>query len=99
MRITQIIITPTVLIVAGVHLNWPDLKIDLITLMLLLVVVVPRLSQIFKSLELPGGWRIEFHDLQKAKNVLMKLVCFPAKCNLHHCIRFNSLQMRTLIWL
>jgi len=67
MRITQIIITIVALIITGVHLKWPALKIDSITLTLLLVAVVPWLSQIFKSLELPGGWKIEFHDLQKAK--------------------------------
>ncbi|MBO8092415.1 MAG: hypothetical protein J7D60_03795 [Prosthecochloris sp.] len=67
MRTTQIIITAIALIIAGVHLKWPGLKIDSITLTLLLVAIVPWLSQIFKSLELPGGWKIEFHDLQKAK--------------------------------
>ena len=66
MRITQIIITAVALIIAGEHLKWPNLKIDSITLTLLLVAVMPWLSQIFKSLELPGGWKIEFHDLQKA---------------------------------
>lgn len=67
MRTTQITITVAALIIAFVHLKWPDLKIDSITLTLLLVAVVPWLSQIFKSLELPGGWKVEFQDLQKAK--------------------------------
>ncbi len=67
MKITQITITIVALIIAAVHLKCPDLKIDLITLTLLLVAVVPWLAPIFKSLELPGGWKIEFQELQKAK--------------------------------
>lgn len=43
------------------------LAIDGITLTLLLVAIVPWLAPLFKSLEFPGGWRIEFQDLQKAK--------------------------------
>jgi len=68
MRVTQIIITLVALSIATVHLIWPDLKIDSITVTLLLVAVVPWLAQLFKSLELPGGWKIEFQqELQKAK--------------------------------
>lgn len=67
MRKTQITISAVALIIVVVHLKWPDLKIDSITLTLLLVAVIPWLSQIFRSLEFPGGWKIEFQDLQKAK--------------------------------
>ena len=67
MRKTQITITVVALLIIGIHLKWPELKIDSITLTLLLIAVVPWLSQIFKSLELPGGWKIEFRDLQNAK--------------------------------
>ncbi len=67
MRKTQITITVVALLIVGIHLKWPELKIDSITLTLLLVAIVPWLSQIFKSFERPGGWKIEFQDLQKAK--------------------------------
>jgi len=67
MRITQIVITLVALSIAAVHLKWPDLRIDSITLTLLLVAVIPWFAQLFKSLELPGGWKIQFQELQKAK--------------------------------
>lgn len=67
MRWIQVIITSCALAIAGVHLYWPDLKIDSITLTLLIVAVVPWVAQLFKSLELPGGWKIEFQELQKAQ--------------------------------
>ena len=49
-----------------VHLKWPSVGIDGVTLVLLGVLVVPWIGPAFKSLEFPGGWKVEFHDLQKA---------------------------------
>lgn len=51
---------------AFVHLIWPTLTIDLITLILFVVAIIPWLAPIFKSIEFPGGWKIEFQELQKA---------------------------------
>ncbi len=33
---------------------------------LLVIAVLPWLAPIFKSLEFPGGWKVEFQELQKA---------------------------------
>lgn len=54
------------LAVAFVHLIWPTLAIDAITLVLLVIAIVPWLAPIFRSLEFPGGWKIEFQELQRA---------------------------------
>jgi hypothetical protein len=43
---------------------WPDLKIDTITVMLLVVAVVPWLGEVFDSIELPGGPRLEYRRLE-----------------------------------
>src|SRR5579863_3065537 len=48
------------------HLIWPGLKIDAITLTLFGIAIVPWLGSIFKSLEMPGGWKFEFKDFAKA---------------------------------
>lgn len=64
--ILRYFITVLALIGIGVHLLWPSLAIDGITLALLVVSIIPWLAPLFKSLELPGGWKIEFQDLQKA---------------------------------
>lgn len=48
------------------RLIWPWLKLDAISLGLLIVAIVPWVSGLFESLELPGGWKISFRDLQRA---------------------------------
>jgi hypothetical protein len=59
-------VTLGALAIALVHLTWPTLAIDVITLVLLVIAIVPWLAPIFKSLEFPGGWKVEFQELQKA---------------------------------
>ena len=51
------------------HLIWPSLKIDAITLTLFGLAIIPWLGNIFKSLEMPGGWKFEFKDFANAANV------------------------------
>lgn len=60
-------ITIGALLLAIAHLIWPDLKIDAITLTLVVIAIVPWLAPLFKSLELPGGWKVEFKDLLRAE--------------------------------
>ncbi|MGP4001752.1 hypothetical protein [Streptomyces sp. 8N706] len=50
--------------IAVVHLVRPDLKIDTITVMLFFVAVVPWLGDVFDSIELPGGPRLEYKRLK-----------------------------------
>jgi hypothetical protein len=63
-RKTQIVITVVAVAVAVGHFVWPELRIDGITLILLLVAAVPWLLPLFKSVELPGGVKLEFQELQ-----------------------------------
>ena len=64
-RLRQIV-PVAALVLAFVHLVWPSIAVDAITITLLFIAVVPWLAPLFKSLEFPGGWKVEFHDLQKA---------------------------------
>ncbi len=64
-RLRQVV-TLGALIVAFAHLIWPSLAIDAITIVLLASALIPWLAPLFKSLEFPGGWKIEFPELQKA---------------------------------
>ncbi len=63
----QLAITLGALVVAVVHLKWPSLAIDGITLTLIVIAIVPWLAPLFKSMEFPGGWKIEFRDLAKVQ--------------------------------
>lgn len=63
-RLRQVV-TLGALVVGLIHLLFPMLAIDAITLTLLVIALLPWLAPIFKSLEFPGGWKVEFQDLQK----------------------------------
>jgi len=65
-RLRQLV-TLGALMLALCHLVWPWLAIDAITLGLLVIAILPWLAPIFKTLEFPGGWKVEFQDLQKVQ--------------------------------
>jgi hypothetical protein len=58
-------VTLGALTIALLHVTFPSLAIDAIALVLVVVAVVPWLAPLFKSLQLPGGWKVEFQELQK----------------------------------
>ena len=62
------LITLSAIVIIVAHLIWPALAIDGITLALITIAIIPWLAPLFKSVELPGGWKVEFQELQKAKD-------------------------------
>ena len=64
----QYIISLVAIILIIVHLAIPSLLIDGVTLALIIIAIVPWLAPLFKSLELPGGWKIEFQELLDIKD-------------------------------
>ena len=58
------------LALAGIHLIWPDLPIDATFILLLVIaigsVALPNIAPFLKSLELPGGLKIELRDAKAA---------------------------------
>jgi hypothetical protein len=59
------VVTGTAIGAMAVHVIWPDLKIDGITVVLLVVAVLPWLGDLFTSIELPGGTRLEYKQLEE----------------------------------
>jgi hypothetical protein len=57
-------VTLAALTVALVHVVFPRLAIDAVALVLIVVAVVPWLAPLFKSVQIPGGWKVEFQELQ-----------------------------------
>ena len=53
-------------LVALAHLIWPHIAIDAITFGLLVVALLPWLAPLVKSVELPGGLKVELQEVQKA---------------------------------
>lgn len=71
-RKTQIFITITAALVGITHLLFPDLKIDAIFITLIVVAIIPWLEPLLKSVELPGGLKVEFQDLKKIEDEAKK---------------------------
>jgi len=60
------------LLLAGLHAFLPSVQVDLITLTLFAIAVLPWLGSIFRSVELPGGLKVEYQDLRKAEEKATK---------------------------
>lgn len=58
-------ISSIAIILTGVHIIFPKINIDLITVFLLALAIIPWLESLFKSVELPGGLKFEFQDLER----------------------------------
>jgi hypothetical protein len=54
-----------IITLAAAHLVFPSAKIDMITVALVAMSIVPWLEPLFKSIGLPGGIQFEFQDLKK----------------------------------
>jgi hypothetical protein len=51
--------------IALVHVLFPEVTIDFVTLGLLIAAALPWLSPILKSIELPGGFKVELQELKR----------------------------------
>ena len=52
--------------VIAIRIYYPDLKIDAITLGLIVVAILPWLSELIESAKFPGGWEVKFRDVRAA---------------------------------
>lgn len=68
LRYLQFGITAVALLVAFAHLVLPKLTIDAITVTLFFIALIPWLAPLFKSLEFPGGLKVEFQDFERAQD-------------------------------
>lgn len=49
------------------HLIWPAVKLDVASIFLLAVILLPWLGTIFKTVEIPGGPKVEYRDEELLK--------------------------------
>jgi hypothetical protein len=63
---TKLLVTLGAALVIVVRLLFPGLKVDTGTVALLLLAILPWISTVVKSAEIPGGWKIEFQDVKVA---------------------------------
>ncbi len=62
----KLAITVGAISAAAVHVIWPHLAIDAITLGLVVVALLPWLAPLVKSVELPGGLKVELQEVKDA---------------------------------
>ena len=69
---TQVFITISAILVGLIHLFFPNLKIDAIFITLIVIAIIPWLEPLLKSVELPGGLKVEFQDFKKLEDEAKK---------------------------
>lgn len=70
--IQKLIVSIIAIIFIITHLIRPDLAIDAIVVGLLVIALIPWLSDIFKFIELPGGFKFEFKDKEKIEEKIIE---------------------------
>jgi Domain of unknown function (DUF4145) len=68
----RLFITVLALLLALAHIIFPSITIDFVTIVLLLVAVLPWIAPIVKSVELPGGFKIQLQDVKEAARELLR---------------------------
>jgi hypothetical protein len=63
-RTLQIALSVIASVLLVVHLIWPAIRIDAIAVSLLLIAILPWLSPLIKSVEVPGMGKVEFQELK-----------------------------------
>jgi hypothetical protein len=68
---TKIFISISCILLAVAHIIWPNIKVDITTLILVLIAILPWLAAVIRSVELPGGFKIELQDVKAATEKIM----------------------------
>lgn len=92
-RIVQIVISIICIILICAHLFLPQLQIDTIILVLLIVGILPWTASLIKSIDVPGIGKVEFQaSLENAKKELKKggLLAELPKSNVEQIYSFET---------
>jgi hypothetical protein len=60
-----IVVSIASLALAIAHVVMPDVRVDGVVVALVAAAAVPWLGPLFRSIELPGGWKLEFREFQQ----------------------------------
>lgn len=71
-RKVQLFITISAVVIGLLHLFFPSLKIDAILITLIIIAIIPWLEPLLKSVELPGGLKVEFQDFKNLETGAIK---------------------------
>ena len=60
------VISLAAVVAIGLRILYPDIRIDSVTLGLMVIAVLPWLSELIESAKFPGGWEVKFRDVRAA---------------------------------
>ena len=63
--LTRLLVTAVALVAVAGHLIWSNLKVDGVVVAMLVIALLPWLGNVFESLELPGGWKLKYREIQQ----------------------------------
>lgn len=61
-RVTAVVVSTVAVVGTAAHLIFPELKIDAVAVGLLVIAALPWLGYLFDSVEMPGGWRVQYRQ-------------------------------------
>lgn len=88
-RKVQIFITISAVAIGLLHLFFPGLKIDAILITLIIIAIIPWLEPLLKSVELPGGLKVEFQDFKNLETGAIKAGLIKAKTTIESVTSVN----------
>ena len=91
----QVAISLAAIILIMGHLLLPGITLDTATMLLIALAFIPWLVPLFKSLELPGGWKFEFQEINDSE--AKKIVIEQASSTLDQSVDWN--KVATLFWI
>jgi hypothetical protein len=92
------LVSITISFVSGIflifHLLYPTAAIDPITITLFIIAIAPWMGSIFKSIEIPGGIKIDYQELKEISKELKDtgLISEPSKTQTYEESTFQSLN-------
>jgi hypothetical protein len=63
--LTRLLVTAVAVAAVAAHMIWSSLKFDGVVVAMLVVALLPWLGSVFDSLELPGGWKLQYREMQR----------------------------------
>ena len=63
-KLIRTVVSVVAVALCGAHLYLPSLEIDTISLCLIAIALIPWLAPLFRSIELPGGLKVQYQELQ-----------------------------------
>lgn len=63
--LARLLVTAVALATGVFHLTWSNPKFDGVIVALLVVALVPWLGAVIDTLELPGGWKVKYRDMEQ----------------------------------